>query len=486
MSAMGILSQGLATDPGNIGDTWAQSRSALKTRLVRAALRGHNLHGQQPYKAPPPWQTDTRYYQGNVVRTSTGGVYVAMSTPAGYKSGPNEPSHDGSGGVTNAWDGTASQSVLWSHVFTAPWSMVDDAFAPTVTETRSASLPGGYTSAPPWVNRALLGFRGCDPQQHVASGGVNLVDYTSKSDGSLNIGGGSIVFGSDAPGHAFQVSSSGQGIVVAVNDRLVTMGALGVQPDTNNVGVWGWNIIDFGKRQPRKWEILTGKDTASLYGLAVPAGAHIWSIVDDLYAALMSDSYFDGSAYGPWVPGNVLSASFGRRIGVPNMRRFAKGGTGLTATNGGNYTFRERLPQVIASKPDLGITMGSSNDAGQSYATIFAAATDYLKYWNDNTPAPMFWFGVPPIAAGTYSQLQTVDGAIADACAAQGAIFESLMAAPMPLFTHGANNAGITWSNNSTIYLGGDLTHPVDKGTMYTRDVMVDRWFNSMLPRLAA
>jgi hypothetical protein len=60
------------------------------------------------------------------------------------------------------------------------------------------------------------------------------------------------------------------------------------------------------------------------------------------------------------------------------------------------------------------------------------------------------------------------------------------MAAPMPLFTHGANNGGITWSNNNTIYLGGDGTHPVDKGTMYVRDVMVDRWLYSMLPRLAA
>ncbi|WP_296584210.1 SGNH/GDSL hydrolase family protein [Xanthobacter sp.] len=488
------VAQGLATSPENIGGTWNQSTAALKIRLQQALASGRELW-TRPHIAPTAHTPGQTVQVGDVRQNSATPAqwYLVISAPG--ICGATEPTHTGGSAV---WDGTATSSVLWTHLgSSADWENVDDPAAPAFTPTGNASLPGGFVSFNLWANRALVTMRGCYAVQHAGSGTGCVFNTFDRSLGGTVQGGSSIAFWSNAEAISFQVPGNSQGIRVYVDGRPVTAGGIGVN---TQAGTWAYNTIDFKKRKERLWEVFFGTGTALLYNIAIPSNAQIWPAPSPvpLVGVAIGDSYLAGSAYGSYLNGNTLSSHFGRLIGVDNMHRFGTGGTGLNNPGSGPYyTYIERVPQLLALNPDIVVVQGSTNDASYTQSQVNTAALAFLDAIRAGSTAPVFWFGPAPIS-GSYSNIQAVDTAISEAVAARPNrnIFYSSMVAPntksvpasivpAPWLIGAHNNTGFTSFSTIGEYIGGDNVHPVDKGTMYLARRMASAYANEMLPLVA-
>jgi len=472
---------GLATNPRSVAKAYKKSRAALGEKLRRLGRNGSYLHDNRPWKATPAWQTGVIKNLGNVVVNSAGEMYVAIGipNPGVTVTGATEPVHTGS--TRTAWDGTANSSILWSHVGQYKWTNADDVGAPSVTSTGSANTPGGYTAVPIWANRTKFTLRGCEGQEHALSGGVLLHNYYSDAlaTPTASRGGGSIVFDSDALGCAFGAPNSSQGVTCVVDDRFVTFGALGSQSS-----IWEQHVVEFAGRGVRRWEFHFGQSTAALYRLSLKSTDQIWAVKDELSIGFIGDSWLAGSGNGPYLSGNVLSEGFGRAVGVPNCRRYAAGGTALYATNGGFYTFRQRLPQVLANNHDVIVVQGSPNDITKTHNELYTEALAFIDtIRNSGSTAPVVWFGPAPLS-GNYAALQTFDQAVSDAFAARAGKnvkYVSLITSDPPLF-QGTHNGGVYLFSNITQYIGDDAIHPVDKGTLYVVRRLARLWFDVVIP----
>ncbi|WP_029555115.1 GDSL-type esterase/lipase family protein [Xanthobacter sp. 91] len=461
---------------------WNQSTAALKIRLQQALDAGRPLWAR-PWIAPTAWTSGQTIQVGEVRKNSATPAQWYIAAAQGGVCGAIEPTQTNGSAV---WDGTANTSVLWTHLgSSADWDNVDDPAAPTLTATGSTSVPAGYVSFNPWANRQLLTVRGAYLTQHVGSGtGIVLNTFDSKS-GTTVYGGSGIAFMSDATGISFQVPASVQGIRVYVDGRPVTMSNIGP-----NQGGWYYHTIAFGKRKERLWEVFFGKDTAAIYNVAIPSNAQIWPApsVVPLVGAFIGDSYLQGSGYGPFLDGNTLSGHVGRLIGIDNMWRFGTGGTGLLNPGSGPfYTYRERLPQVLAQSPNVILVQGSTNDASYTQAQVNTEALALLDAIRAATTAPVFWFGPAPLSGG-YSSIQIVDTAIAMAIAARpnsNIFYKSLVTSVPPVFIGSHNNTNFSAFSTIGEYIGGDNVHPVDKGTMYLARRMASAYANEMLPLVA-
>lgn len=462
---------------------WNQSTAALKIRLQHAQAAGRPLWAR-PWIAPTAWTSGQTVQVGEVRKNSATPEQWYIATSALGVCGGTEPSNTNGASV---WDGTSSASVLWTHLgSSADWENVDDPAAPTLTATGSTSVPAGHVSFNLWANRNLVTLRGCYATQHAGSGtGILLSTFDSKS-GTTASGGCSLAFTSDAASVSFQVpGSGGPGVRVYVDGRPVTMSAIGA-----NQGGWYYHTIAFGKRKERLWEVFFGKDIGSLYNIAIPSNAQIWPAPSaiPLVGAFIGDSYLAGTNYGPCLHGNTLSAHVGRLIGIDTMWRFGTGGTGLLNPGTSSYyTYRERLPQVLAQKPDVIFVYGSTNDASYTQSQVNTEALAFLDAIRAATSAPVFWFGPAPLSGG-YSSIQVVDTAIASAVAGRpnsNIIYKSLVTSVPPVFIGSHNNTNFTAFNDYGEYIAGDNVHPVDKGTIYLARRMASAYANDMLPLVA-
>ena len=483
MSKIGIgLDPRAGAAQGLAARNWNYSTAALKNQLERALAHGRPLWAR-PWIAPTAWTSGQTIQVGEVRKNSASPAQWYIAAAQGGVCGATEPTHTNG---SAAWDGATNTSVLWTHLgSSADWQDADDPAPPTLTATGSASLPGGLSSFNAWANRHLLTLRGCYGLQHAGSGtGIALYTFDSKS-GTTATGGCSLAFMSDAATVSFQVPSSVNGIRVYVDGRPVTMSNIG----PNQAG-WYYHTIAYGKRKERLWEVFFGKDTSALYNIAIPSNAQIWPVpvVVPLVGAFIGDSYLGGSGYGPFLNGNTLSSHVGRLIGIDNMWRFGTGGTGLLNPGASSYyTYRERLPQVLAQSPNAIFVQGSTNDASYTQSQVNTEALAFLDAIRAATTAPVFWFGPAPLS-GSYSSIQTVDTAIAAAVAARpnkNIFYKSLVTSVPPVFIGSHNNTNFTSFSTIGEYIGGDNVHPVDKGTMYLAQRMAAAYASEMLPLVA-
>jgi lysophospholipase L1-like esterase len=461
---------------------WNQSTAALKIRLQQAVDAGRPIWAR-PWIAPTAWTSGQTVQVGEVRKNSATPAQWYVAVAIDGVCGATEPTQTNGSAV---WDGSAGARVLWTHLgSSADWEDVDDAAAPTFTPTGSTSVPAGYVNFSPWANRQLLTVRGATVTQHVSSGsGIILSTFDSKS-GTTVSGGCSLAFMCDAAGLAVQVPTGVQGIRVYVDGRPVTMSAIG----SGQAGAY-YNTISFGKRKERLWEIFFPQAQSYFYNIAIPASAQIWPAPSavPLVGAFIGDSYLAGSSYGPFLHGNTLSVHVGRLIGIDNMWRFGTGGTGLLNPGSSSYyTYRERLPQVLAQSPTVIFVQGSTNDASYTQSQVNMEALAFLDAIRAGTTAPVFWFGPAPLS-GSYSGIQAVDAAIAAAVAARpnsNIFYKSLVTSVPPVFIGSHNNTNFTSFSTIGEYIGGDNTHPVDKGTIYLARRMASAYANEMLPLVA-
>ncbi|NMN58364.1 hypothetical protein FHT36_002266 [Xanthobacter sp. SG618] len=453
---------------------WNQSTAALKLRLQQALAAGRPLW-TRPWIGPSAWTTGEAVKQGDVRSNSATPTqwYVAAT---GGTCGATEPTH------TNG-SATSDGAVLWTHLGGPSWDTADDPAKPALTLTGSTSVPAGLTALDVWANRSLFAFNGNAPGQYATSR-ANLNVFLPNASAAASRGG-FVSFMSDAPKIGFEVPNNTFGIRVFCDGRPVTAGPIYPFSGSNF-----WATIDWGTRKPRLWEIHYGQANAALFLLAITSADQIWPAPspNGLRAGFIGDSYLAGSSYGPFLLGNTLSEHFGRLTGIDDMWRLGTGGTGLLNPGSGPYyTYRERVPQLLALNPHAIFVQGSTNDVSYSQSALTAEALAFLDAIRVGSTAPIFWFGPAPLS-GNYASIQTVDTAISAAVAARpnsNIIYKSMLTAVPPWLTGSHNNASYSWTSNISQFIGGDNVHPVDKGTMYLAGRMASAYANDMLPLVA-
>ena len=461
---------GLASSSDHIGSAWSQSTAALKTRLELALAAGRPLW-TRPWIGPTAWTSGETVKVGDVRKTAANQLYICAGV--GGVCGATEPTQLDASAV---WDGTANLSALWIHIGAAAWDSADDPAKPTIT-VGDNTTPSGLTQVFPASNTSVFTLRGCSGEVfntsrlrlRVFNDGVAQRDVPA-----------SVAFMSDAPKIGFRVKDLSAGIRVFVDGRPLTLSPHIAQDAT----AYKWFTCDWASRKPRLYEVMYGKDTATyLLEIAVSTADQVWAYKPpvNLRGAFIGDSYLGGSGYGPFLLGNTLSNHFGRLCGIDDMWNFGTGGTGLLNPGSGPYsTYRGRLAQALALKPDALFVYGSTNDNGYTQTAVTTEALAFLDAIRDATDAPVFWFG--PASLGATS---TADAGIAAAVAQRpnrNIIYKSMMAATPPWLTGAHNNAAYTWTSNTSQYIGGDGVHPVDKGTMYLAQRMLASYANDLLP----
>lgn len=446
----GIIGAGVANAP---------LRRKIEIQNLKTAMqtRGQTLY-PRPWIAPAAWVTATAYTVGAVRRNAAGQWYVAASSGT---SGATEPTHTSGNAVTDG-------GVLWTHLGAAPADPATDTVAPTVVVTGSASVPAGLNRLETWTYRQFYTVRGGTAIQYPATNRMRINRFDRSSGSTVN-GKSSVAFWTDAVKIGLEVLIGSLGIVVFVDGRPVQMGAISPNPAGNH-----WTTIEWIDRRPRLYEIYFDKDNANFFDVAVSATDEIWPDTQPiaLKGALISDSFGDGSAFGPFLGGNSYAECLGRLTGIPDMLDMSTGGTGLiNAGSGPYYTFVQRVPQLLARAPDVINVHGSVNDNASTQAAVKAAALTFIDTIRAGSTAPIFWLGPMPLS-GSYAGIGTVDAGIAEAVGERSTArvyYQSAYTTVPPYLLGSHNNAGAfaAFNNSTNRYIGGDNVHPPDKGTRY-------------------
>lgn len=440
------------------------TRAARLAKITKAFAHDRPLRSR-PWIAPTNWTQGQAVNAGEVRVGASSHWYVAVSTGT---CGASQPSHVTGAAVS---DGT----VLWTYIGDAIGDSASDPLAPTWVDTGSASTPGGTTKLDMWANRGLVTlFGGTGIVQGAGNNRIRIQNFQTQS-GTWSYGKSCAAFWSDAALIAFEGPSTNPGICIHADGRPIKMGAMLANFGGNYMSTCTWP-----SRKQRLYELFFSKLEAIVPVVAIPSTDQIWPLRDPagIRMAIIADSYDDDSSYHPFLPGNSLGTGIGRRLGIRDVWHFSKGGTGLIAKGSGSafYTYLERLPQVLASNPDLIVIYGSTNDQGQTQGAVQAAATALLNAIRAATDVPVIWHGPAPISL-TWSSIGPVDAGIAAAVAARSGedtAYVSLYTATPPWITGNWNNGSYSWSSNASQYIGGDSTHPVDIGVMYLADRMAE------------
>ena len=161
----------------------------------------------------------------------------------------------------------------------------------------------------------------------------------------------------------------------------------------------------------RRFKIETGWNASSavLPTIGVTASSVVSPLIDKdtLTCAAVSDSLFDGSAVSPWSCGFYFANQVGYAMDW-NVWDFSQGGTGYINAGGGagvtTNPFCYRIPQVLASNPNVVLLYGSTNDIGNTSQQMTNSVTSFLQGLRGTVPA---WL---PSTAYTLSQIVSNGG----------------------------------------------------------------------------
>lgn len=438
---------------------YASKKSAAVVKgLMQQALASQSLSlSQRPYNAVPAWTSGEAGIQQGYVRQNEGNLYESLS---GGTCGASAPTRT-DGMYHN--DG----ALLWAYagpVIAPPSEEIET--APVFESTLSAAVPAGLNSFDTWANRGLLTFRGGYPVQYGASR-MNLRTFTTKP-GSMRGMGASVALKFNGLKLGVEFLSGTDGGHITVDGRPVVVGSVVALP----AGSY-WSTVTFPNRRVKTIEMFPGRGSNAVGMLAKAARDRIGPAnpTIPLRGVVIGDSYFDGSSLGPFSAGKSLAQQLGQLIGVRDLWQFATGGTGLINTGTSSYyTYIQRVPEIIAAKPDFVLVWGSPNDTSYPAGDVSAAATALMRALPD---VPILWFGTTYATAGTAAGIAAMDAAIAAGVAAAG---------KRNAMYHSMYNAGTLDVFNAGDYLASGDVHPVIWGTTFLAHAMADIYRNHFLP----
>ncbi len=472
MSGPDLIARGLAVQARA-----TQRAAARHARLLRAAdsAQGRNPATAPPWLAPPAYAPGSAYAPGQVVAHAgawymcgIGGVAPATGPgPTGRHHGQYLP--DGTGGL------------YWTCLGGARHPDAADG-APVVTLLTSNPALGAN-----WLPALVPGayaVRGARPVP-LRTSFWSLETLEAKPD-MMTCAGASVAFDSDADRLALFLPANSAQLRVLVEERYLHPGSIVIG------GQDQWLMIDWtmsSGRRMRRYELETGKSAAQFGCAQTGSSAMVTAApASDPRLVVIGDSYNAGSSYGPWLAGGSIAQLLGKRLGWRDTWNLSVGGTGYCNTGAGLRTFGDRVPQVLALRPDAVLVMGSTNDVGYSPATVEAAAVAMLRALRGGTPAPIIVVGVPSInlpgARATEQALAAAVAAIADPLT----FFVPVTTATPPWVLGSWNNAvGVpSGTANAALYIAGDDVHPPEIGYDYYAQRIEQAIRAQVLPALAA
>jgi hypothetical protein len=449
---------------------------AVGERLRRCASRAAagNPLSRDPWTAPAAWQASTAYIRGQVVSNSNNWYVCCTAGTSASSGGPTTV--DSGNAIT---DGTAAWTWLGGAEVTA-----DDAKAPVLTTT--TSNPAGLTNFNyPGTYPGEFRAYGCTPAV-VSTFNWALNVLTSKA-ATVDTGkGASVAFVTDDLKFAVAVGSGSANVRFIIDGRYYSVSG------TPNNAATTWYVFDFtgkGVRKPRTVIVESPQGSFTFLGVAVSTFGQVWApdTTDDVRAVFIGDSLYEGSSYGPWLPGGTFPDRVGKLLGWSDCWNLSKGGTGYIATGASSYyTYAERVPQALALNPDVWVFGTPINDRAQSAATVQAAAlAAFQAVRAGGSTAPIIVSGCWPI---NDAAVPTVENAVAAAVtqfADSKTFFIPIYGdAVLPWVTNNSNHGSNTSSTNTAVMIAGDGVHPADVGTTYFAHRFARAVRTSVLPAL--
>lgn len=241
--------------------------------------------------------------------------------------------------------------------------------------------------------------------------------------------------------------------------------------------------LDFanaGGRKVRSYRIMTQLDR-SFTGIYVDTNSTVWAPSDVLPKfAVISDSIWQGSTFGPVVPGNSVSERLAllQNVDVINMSIAGTGYTNRGASPGVTTDkFITRVAEAVARNPDIIMIMGSPNDIANLANIQSEAVAVFQEIRDRGFTGPIVVFGVWSYNNANVGAAETaVQNAVSTFADTLGkTFFIPIYYDPTgPWITGSWNNNPMpngvtnTTSTNGVQYIAGDDNlHPVDLGTAY-------------------
>lgn len=467
------------------GELTANANNKIIISRIRAAYqasRANNLYSNSQLKAPPAYANSTAIAKGQMI-AANGNWYACVNggTTAATGTGPSATFVNGGGYMT---DGTA-----WFTYFGPARVMADDASAPAVTQYCSnpnfgvtithKAYPGSF---------AVYGVQkpySYDPNRLVLNG------FNWKAATPNPAAGRRIDFYSDGANVMIDASGSNSSsfIRIAVDQfdgkglRFVTPGSLLLsQPYVK---------LAWGSATKRHYIVFFSTGNYDVFnGVQIDNGATVWAPNQStaIHAVTMSDSTFQGSGYGPVLPGNDVPNRIAIILGIDDVHDFSiPGGGELNPGASSYYVFSQRLPEALSYNPQLWIIMGSVNDRtgnGYTSAALTAQVTATLQAIRSaGNTAPIIRGGAWPLLDN--SDVTTTETSIKagyDAWAANDPYphgFVYVSGATPPYITRAYNNNGGALMQNVSQYEGSD-GHPIDWGTAHYADRLIEDIITSL------
>ena len=320
------------------------------------------------------------------------------------------------------------------------------------------------------------------------------------SSGNLVGAGGKVAFWSDGPKVCILTGSNDPVIRINVDGRVLDPGGY-TNGSGNTYTLIDWTAV--GGRKARLYEVEGSPRTASGFNIDnVQIGPKdtIWAPQgnDSVKAVVISDSFFAGSTFSPYRPGMGIAQQLCKRNGWADCWNMSIGGTGWIATNSGaNYSYIQRLQDATntprVADADIIVFVGSTNDDGNSNATVSAAVVTTLQYARSINPkALILVYGTFPVgsSSGLVAAATAVDTAVGQGVAAfvdpaNRTYFITLANAAYPYIISNYNRPANVSSaaNNYSLWINvNDFIHPVDYATTPMAGRMADDFRTQILP----
>lgn len=388
-----IIAQGLVASANNSA-AFAKIRATLLSLAAKA--EAGNPVDSPPWTFPTLWAATTVYASGMVIVTTTGGIYIAMTSGT---SGPTQPSQ------TYPVGAPADGTVYWAYVGGISITASDPMAPITATGGQSALYGAGYVNAYYAVssqNVALLDAAGMTN----TFGAAQPCGWNNGASGTT-AAGGAFVFETEAQSFAISYPYTTQKFRVMIDGRWNTIGPenmLSVQTGGNN---FNYTLFTFpGGARTRRIVVdcsnISGSE-ALVYTIQTKGSDMIRTAKIGASMAVIADSWGLGAGYD-FIIGNRWPQQLARLLGFDQVYNYSIGGTGfVNAGPGPNNTFGARVPLLASAlaasgqqSPSLWVFAGSINDNASSAASIQAGVTAALQNVRTVSNAPVVVFGVQP------------------------------------------------------------------------------------------
>jgi lysophospholipase L1-like esterase len=430
-----------------------------------------------PLLAPAAWAPNSPVETGQV-RAANGNWYVCgkSGTTAGAGTGP-------SAAATSAL--IVDGGTLWAFLCKAP-IVRSSPLAPTISR-QVAPVPTGLDNyyncvALPGAFRVSGGF----PQPYF-SNYWKLCTFSPSAAGPSGVST-RVDFVTDAARFAIGVSNGSGTIRILIDGQYVDAGGLAFSKG----GTPTWLILDFSASTGRAIRSVTlefGFDQ-TFAGVAVSPTDSVWApgAPDTVRCAFISDSLGSSSAFGPFLPGGDAPSRMSAMLGWDDCWNCSVGGTGYVASGNGQYTFGQRIPEMLTRKPDIWVFMGSVNDIASSPQAVQAAALKTFQSVREGgSQAPIVVFGIWSIRnfglAAVEAAIQAAVTQFADPL--RQTFFIPIFGDPVLSWITGDwNNARNSKSANAGEYIGSDGIHPTETGTWFEAVRLANAISTHVLPNI--